>query len=51
MELTRKQFDVLNVFAIAKEKLSQRQLGEQSKYSLGTINKVELKEIDKTYDV
>ena len=40
MELTRKQFDVLSAFALAKEKLSQRQLEEQCNYSLGTINKV-----------
>lgn len=40
MELTRKQFDILTIFATSKEKLSQRQLEERSGHSLGTINKI-----------
>lgn len=39
MELTKKQFDVLSTIATNKEKLSQRQLQETTKHSLGTINK------------
>ena len=38
MELTRKQFDVLAALAMAKEKLSQRQLQEKAGHSLGTVN-------------
>lgn len=38
-EFTRKQFDVLSVLAETKEKLTQRQLEEKTKHSLGTINK------------
>lgn len=40
MQLTKKQFDILSTIAISKEKLSQRQLEEKCKFSLGTINKV-----------
>ena len=40
MNLTKKQFDVLEVLATAKEKLSQRQLEEMCGHSLGTVNKV-----------
>jgi len=40
MKLTRKQFDILSALATSKEKLSQRQLGEECVYSLGTVNKV-----------
>ena len=41
MSLTRKQFDVLEVFATANvnEVFTQRQLEEATNYSLGTINK------------
>lgn len=44
MELTRKQFDVLQSLACKKCSLTQRQLEEKTGYSLGTINKV-LKEM------
>lgn len=40
MELSRKQFDVLEALATAKESLTQRQLEEKTKHSLGTINRV-----------
>lgn len=40
MEFTKKHFDVLVLFATAKEKLSQRFLEEKTGYSLGTINKM-----------
>lgn len=40
MELSKKQFDILSTVAVAKEKLSQRQLEEKCNYSLGTINKI-----------
>jgi len=39
MELTRKQFDILEVLATTKRALSQRELEEETKYSLGTINR------------
>ena len=38
--LTRKQFDILSTLATANEPLSQRQLEEKTKHSLGTINKI-----------
>lgn len=38
--LTKKQFDILSTIAITKEKLSQRQLCEESGQSLGTVNKI-----------
>ncbi len=44
MELTRKQFDVLEVLATSRESLTQRQMEEKTGYSLGTINRV-LKEL------
>lgn len=44
MELTRKQFDILETLVTAKEALTQRELEKQTGYSLGTINKV-LKEL------
>lgn len=37
--LTKKQFDILVILAEEKEAMSQRQIGERSEYSLGTINK------------
>ncbi len=40
MELSRKQFDVLEAFATAKDSLTQRQLEEITGHSLGTINRV-----------
>lgn len=40
MELTRKQFDVLEVLATANSSFTQRQLEETTHYSLGTINRV-----------
>ena len=40
MKLTRKQFDLLEALATNNNPLTQRQLEELTKYSLGTINKV-----------
>ena len=40
MELTRKQFDILEVLATTKESLSQRDLERETKHSLGTVNRV-----------
>lgn len=39
MELSRKQFDILEILAERKEPLSQRTLEELTGYSLGTVNK------------
>lgn len=44
MDLTRKQFDVLEVLATNSETLTQRQLEERTGHSLGTVNRV-LKEL------
>lgn len=44
MELTRKQFDILESLATNKESLTQRQLEELTGHSLGTVNRV-LKEL------
>ena len=38
--LTRKQFDIFSIRAGEKGTLSQRQLGEKSGHSLGTVNRV-----------
>ncbi len=48
MNLTRKQFDVLETLATNKSSLTQRELEAQTHYSLGTINKTmkELAEMD-----
>lgn len=43
-ELTRKQFDILVLLATEKTLLSQRQIEEKTKYSLGTVNRT-LKEL------
>ena len=40
MELTRKQFDVLEVFATNQNSLTQRELEKVTGHSLGTINRV-----------
>ncbi len=40
MELTRKQFDILEALATNKESLTQRQLEEITGHSLGTVNRV-----------
>lgn len=40
MTLTRKQFDVLETFAAAKQRITQRELEQLTGYSLGTINRV-----------
>ena len=40
MDLTRKQFDMLEVLATHKEALTQRQLEEITGHSLGTVNRV-----------
>ena len=39
MSLTRKQFELLEAFAEANTSLTQRDLMDETKYSLGTINK------------
>ena len=44
MPLSRKQFNILETLATAKEPLTQRRLEERTGHSLGTINKV-LKEL------
>ena len=44
MDLTRKQFDVMEVLAAAGEPLTQRQMEEKTGHSLGTVNRV-LKEL------
>lgn len=44
MDLTRKQFDVLEALATSNESLTQRQLEEKTSHSLGTVNRV-LKEL------
>ena len=48
MELTRKQFDILEVMATSKTSLTQRDLGKLTKHSLGTINRTvkELTDLD-----
>lgn len=38
-ELTRKQFDILELMIIEKEGMSQRQIEEKTGYSLGTVNR------------
>ncbi len=38
--LTRKQFDILAILAEEKSAFSQRQLGEKSGHSLGTVNRI-----------
>ena len=38
--MNRKQFDILETLATAKESLTQRKLGERTGYSLGTVNRV-----------
>ena len=40
MELTRKQFDVLEALASAKDRLTQRDIEKITRYSLGTVNRV-----------
>ena len=40
MNLTRKQFDVLELLATTSKSFTQRQLEERTGYSLGTINRV-----------
>ena len=44
MDLTRKQFDVLEALATSNESLTQRQLEEKTGHSLGTVNRI-LKEL------
>lgn len=39
MELTRKQFDILEILVSAKTAVNQRDLEKRTKHSLGTINK------------
>ena len=40
MKLTRKQFDVLETLALAKDRLTQRDIERITHYSLGTVNSV-----------
>lgn len=40
MKLTRKQFDILEALATNQKALTQRQLEEQTRHSLGTVNRV-----------
>lgn len=47
MELTRKQFDILEVMVTSKESLTQRELEKLTGYSLGTINRT-IKELAET---
>ena len=47
--LTRKQFDILSILAEEKGTLSQRQLGEKSGHSLGTVNRV-MQELTELHD-
>ena len=48
MELTRKQFDILEAMATSKTSLTQRDLEKLTKHSLGTINRTvkELTDLD-----
>lgn len=49
MDLTRKQFDILTSLLFANSKMSQRDLGLKTGYSLGTINKVYKELVDLNY--
>ena len=40
MEISRKQFDILEILAYSYEPLSQRDIKDKSVHSLGTINKI-----------
>ena len=40
MELSRKQFDILEILATSEAPLSQRELKDKSVHSLGTVNKI-----------
>ncbi len=40
MDFTRKQFDVLQALAVSGSKMSQRELADATKHSLGTINSI-----------
>ena len=48
MELTRKQFDILEAMATSNVSLTQRDLEKLTKHSLGTINRTvkELTDLD-----
>ena len=39
-ELSKKQFDILEILASSKETLTQRDISRVTEYSLGTVNKV-----------
>lgn len=39
-ELSRKQFDILVLLAMEKQQLSQRQIEEKTRHSLGTVNRI-----------
>ena len=49
MNLTRKQFDILTIIEENNEKLSQREISEQSGYGLGTVNKIIKELIEMSY--
>lgn len=49
MELTRKQFDILEVLATTNRSLSQRELESETGYSLGTVNRIMKELVELTY--
>ncbi|MCR4649608.1 MAG: NTP transferase domain-containing protein [Lachnospiraceae bacterium] len=49
MDLTRKQFDLLSIYAVSDESMTQRDLKEKSGYSLGMVNKVVNELIDNKF--
>ena len=46
MEISRKQFDILEILASSDEVLSQREIKDKSVHSLGTVNKIVKELID-----
>ena len=40
MEISRKQFDILEILASSEEALSQREIKDKCVHSLGTVNKI-----------
>lgn len=48
-ELSRKEFDILEILATSTEALSQRQLEVRTKYSLSTVNRIVKELVDKKY--
>ncbi len=49
MDLTRKQFDLLSIYATSDDSLTQRDLKDKSGYSLGMVNKVVNELIDNKF--